>query len=123
MQSVHEQIRERVEEQKSDRDAEPAAVTKREVRDMLSACGVPEERVGAFEEKFDAEFGAASALTAQNIVETRKFEVRTPDVVIQVNPERSDLIQTRVIDGFKYILIRADEGVAVNGVNVSIRED
>lgn len=123
VQSVHEQIRERVEEQKSDRDAEPAAVTKREVRDMLSACGVPEERVGAFEEKFDAEFGAASALTAQNIVETRKFEVRTPDVVIQVNPERSDLIQTRVIDGFKYILIRADEGVAVNGVNVSIRED
>ena len=78
VQSVHEQIRERVEEQKSDRDAEPAAVTKREVRDMLESCGVPEERVSAFEEKFDAEFGAAYSLTAQNIVETRKFEVRTP---------------------------------------------
>ena len=123
VQSVHEQIRERVEEQKSDRDAEPAAVTKREVRDMLESCGVPEERVSAFEEKFDAEFGAAHSLTAQNIVETRKFEVRTPDVVIQVNPERSDLIETRVIDGFKYILIRADEGVAVNGVNINIHEN
>lgn len=123
VQSVHEQIRERVEEQKSDRDAEPAAVTKREVRDMLESCGVPEERVSAFEEKFDAEFGAAYSLTAQNIVETRKFEVRTPDVVIQVNPERSDLIETRVIDGFKYILIRADEGVAVNGVNINIHEN
>lgn len=123
VQSVHEQIRERVEEQKSDRDAEPAAVTKREVRDMLESCGVPEERVSAFEEKFDAEFGAVHSLTAQNIVETRKFEVRTPDVVIQVNPERSDLIETRVIDGFKYILIRADEGVAVNGVNINIHEN
>lgn len=123
VQSVHEQIRERVEEQKSDRDAEPAAVTKREVRDMLESCGVPEERVSAFEEKFDAEFGAPHSLTAQNIVETRKFEVRTPDVVIQVNPERSDLIETRVIDGFKYILIRADEGVAVNGVNINIHEN
>ena len=81
------------------------------------------EVVKAFEEKFDAEFGAAYSLTAQNIVETRKFEVRTPDVVIQVNPERSDLIETRVIDGFKYILIRADEGVAVNGVNINIHEN
>ena len=46
--------------------------------------------------------------------------MRTPDVVIQVNPERSDLVETRVIDGFKYILIRADEGVTVNGVNIAI---
>ncbi len=122
VQSVHEQIRERVEEQKSDRDAAPFEVTAREVRGILESCGVPEERVSAFEEKFDAEFGAASAPSAQNIVDARKFEVRTPDVVIQVNPERSDLIETRVIDGFKYILIRADEGVAVNGVNINIHE-
>ena len=122
VQSVHEQIRERVEEQKSDRDAAPFEVTAREVRSILESCGVPEERVSAFEEKFDAEFGAASAPSAQNIVDARKFEVRTPDVVIQVNPERSDLIETRVIDGFKYILIRADDGVAVNGVNINIHE-
>ena len=122
VQSVHEQIRERVEEQKSDRDAAPFEVTAREVRGILESCGVPEERVSAFEEKFDAEFGAASAPSAQNIVDARKFEVRTPDVVIQVNPERSDLIETRVIDGFKYILIRADDGVAVNGVNINIHE-
>ena len=53
-------------------------------------------------------------------MDEKKFEVRTPDVVIQVNPERSDLVETRVIDGFKYILIRADEGVTVNGVNIAI---
>ena len=46
----------------------------------------------------------------------------TPDVVVQVNPERSDLIETRVIDGFRYILIRAEEGVEVNGVNIAIHE-
>ena len=41
-------------------------------------------------------------------------------MVVKVNPERSDLIETRVIDGSRYILIRADEGVEVNGVNISI---
>ena len=54
-----------------------------------------------------------------NLVD-RKFQVKTPDVVINVSPEKSDLIQTRVIDGLKYILIPADEGVSVNGVNIKI---
>lgn len=41
--------------------------------------------------------------------------------MIRVSPERGDLVETRVIDGVKYILIRADEGVEVNGVDVNIR--
>ena len=58
-----------------------------------------------------------------NIVEPKRFEVRTPDVVVKVNPDRSDLVETRVIDGMKYILIRADEGVEVNGVNIAIASE
>ena len=53
-------------------------------------------------------------------MDTRRFEVKTPDVTIQVNPERSDLVETRIIDGARYILIRADEGVQVNGIDVHI---
>ena len=111
-----------IEEKKADKEAEPPVVSKREVKNMLESCGVSEEHVVAFEQKYDEDFGAAIDLSAQNIVNERKFEVRTPDVVIQVNPERSDLVETRVIDGFRYILIRADEGVAVNGVNINISE-
>ena len=51
---------------------------------------------------------------------SKQFEVCTPDVTIRVNPERSDLLETRVIDGKKYILIRAEEGVEVNGVQIHI---
>lgn len=120
VQTVHEQIRGMIEEQKADKEAEPLVVSKREVKNMLESCGISEEHVAAFEQRYDEDFGATIDLGAQNIVNERKFEVRTPDVVIQVNPERSDLVETRIIDGFKYIMIRADEGVAVNGVNISI---
>ena len=41
---------------------------------------------------------------------------------IKVNPERSDLIETRIIGGVKYILICADEDVEVNGVSIHIDE-
>ena len=119
-QTVHEQLREMIETQAQDKSAEPVTVSKREVGSLLQSCGVPEEKVEAFKERFDEEFGQNMAVSAQNIVEPKKFEVRTPDVVVQVNPERSDLIETRVIDGFRYILIRAEDGVEVNGVNVNI---
>ena len=76
-------------------------------------------RLEAFEENYDQEFGQTAEMPVANLVD-RKFQVKTPDVVINVSPEKSDLIQTRVIDGLKYILIPADEGVSVNGVNIKI---
>lgn len=122
VQAVHDTLRERLEEHDKDKAAEPLELDRREVTRLLASCGVPEERLQAFEEKYDDTFGEAVSLPARNVVEPKKFEVRTPDVVVHVNPERSDLIQTRVIDGVKYVLIRAEEGVEVNGVNINIGE-
>ena len=99
---------------------EPLVVDKYAIRDMLGFCGVPEENIEQFEEKFDKGFGQNAALSPRNIVETNKFELKTPDVVIKVDPQKSDLVQTRIIDGIGYILIRAEEGVEVNGVNISL---
>ena len=42
-------------------------------------------------------------------------------MVIKVDPAHSDLVETRVINGARYILIRAEEGVEVNGVSVAIQ--
>ena len=119
-QTVHERFRDMIEAHAQEKDPEPLEVSKREVAGMLEACGVPEEKLAAFEERYDSAFGLGMPVRAANVAEPKKFEVRTPDVVVKVNPERSDLIETRVIDGCKYILIRADEGVEVNGVNISI---
>ena len=39
---------------------------------------------------------------------------------LDMGDDGSDLIETRVINGTKYILICAEEGVEVNGVNIRI---
>ena len=59
-------------------------------------------------------------IPASSIVNERQFEVRTPDVVVRVSPEHANLIETRIIDGVKYILIKAEEGVTVNGMSVGM---
>ena len=53
-------------------------------------------------------------------MDIKKFEVATPYVTIKVDPERSDLISTEIINGSKYILIRANDGIEVNGVNIDL---
>ena len=44
-------------------------------------------------------------------------------MVIKVDPSRSDLVETRIIGGVKYIMICADEDVEVNGVSIHISEE
>ena len=120
LQAVNDQVMEKLEEQKADKQAEPLKLTKYDVTDALAECGVPVARMEAFQERYDQAFGKQARIDAVNIVNPKQFEVRTPSVVVKVNSARSDLVETRVIDGHPYILIRADEGVEVNGVNVNI---
>ena len=51
--------------------------------------------------------------------------VKSPDydVLIRVTPGRSDLVETRTIDGNRYILIRANEGVELNGLRIAGESD
>ncbi len=79
------------------------------------------DRTKLFVQQYDEAFGEETELSPKNLVDAKKIELKTPDVTIHVNPERSDLVKTQIIDGAKYILIRADEGVEVNGVNIHIK--
>ena len=38
------------------------------------------------------EDGETASLLASNVMNTRTFEVKTPDVVIKISPDRTDLI-------------------------------
>ena len=79
-----------------------------------------EEELAAFEERYEEQFGKDAQLRPRNLIDTRRFEVHTADVTVKVAPARSDLVETRVIDGVKYLMIRVEEGVEVNGVPICI---
>ena len=123
VQSVHEKVRDLLEDQKEQKIAEPLQIDRRQVSQVLSDCGVSKEHVDAFEEKYAEAFGEYAVLDAAGVVTPKRFELKAPGVSIKVDPAHSDWVQTRVIDGLNYILIRADNGVEVNGVNVCITDE
>lgn len=120
VQTVNEQLRERVELHKAEKNPELLSLDAREVENILRRGGVSEPHVEAFGKAVRESFGEDAALQPGNLVD-KKFEIVTPNVKITMPPEFSELVETRVIDGRKYILIPADEGMEVNGVAVEIR--
>ena len=122
-QTVHEQLCQSIMLHKESRAEEPLLISKEQVKGALAECGVSEESLSKFSVAYDEVFGFEAQLHPKNIINNKRFEIITPDVKIQVAPERSDLIETRIIDGVKYILICADENVEVNGIPITIAED
>lgn len=119
VQAVHDQLREMIAVHKENKEKEPLKLSRGAATGVLRSCGVSAEKAEVFERKFGQTFGEETALSARNL-EVKLTELRTPDVVIHVNPDRGDLVKTKVIDGRKYILICADDGVEVNGVEIKI---
>lgn len=122
VQSVHDQLCQRIELHKESKVPEPLMISKEDVKEVLNACGVSQEHVAKFSVDYDQAFGFEADLHPKNIIDNKHFELKTPDVVIKVDPAHSDLIETRIIGGVKYILVCADENVEVNGVNIHIQD-
>lgn len=122
VQTVHDQICQQIAMHKESKVPEALTISKEEVGQMLDSCGISEKGLAKFSVNFEEAFGVDAQVHPSNIIDSKKIEIKTPDVSIKVAPDRGDLIQTRIIGGVKYILIQADESVEVNGVNIHIGE-
>jgi hypothetical protein len=114
--SIHNTLNTLIEEQKE--NPEPLELDRSDVRRILSRSGAKEETLKDFESQYDTAAGERTSLMASNIASTRKFEVRTPDVTVNVNPDRSDLVETKIIDGKQYLMIEITDVVEVNGIHI-----
>ena len=122
IQGVDEQLREMVAEHKANHVEEPLQVSRQAVVGILEDCGVSEERVEAFDGRYREVFGEDEGLSPRNLVDSTRVTLTTPGISVQVKPECSRLVETKYIDGAKYILIRVEEGVEVNGIPVKFQK-
>ena len=162
---IHENLQTIVREKKEEQES--PILKKEDVRVILRDCGVPEERMEDFDDRFDAIFtlnpdeaggdtagGAGSEepesgepeaedangavkdtalsrypeeipieeriFVASNLVPQRTLEVKNADFSIRINTNRTELLETKVIDGQKCLVIRLEDGVSVNGIPIRL---
>lgn len=122
VQELQGRITELVEEHKASKNPEPLAVSKSALGHILEDCGVDGEKTAVFQEKYEEAFGEG-AVSPKNLIDTKELVVRTESVTVKVAPEYGDLIETRIIDGRKYIMIRVEGDVELNGISVCFDEE
>ena len=116
--TIHEKLTELAQVKKD--DPEPPSLDKNEIKSLLVQSGADREKLEDFEMQYESCTGSDLPLLVSNVASTKKFEIKTPDVVITVNPERTDLVETQVIDGRKYLMIPVDDRVELNGISVKM---
>lgn len=113
--NIHENLNELIEQHADSPD--PLELDKAEVKYLFQKSGVESEQMETFDQQFDAAAGEHTTLLASNVASTKKFEIKTAEITISVNPEFVDLIETKVIDGRTCIVIGVDDHVEINGIN------
>ena len=106
--NIHANLEQIIEEKKQESPA-PVMLDKNEMKNLLEKSGVKEEKLENFEEHFEMAAGEHGKLVASNVSSGKKFEVKTPDVVIKINSDKTDIVSTQVID----------ERLVVNGISVN----
>ncbi len=114
--NIHETLNDLIEEHKE--EPEPLKLDKTDVKKIFEQSGVSAEKMENFDRNYEENAGEKTSLLASNIAETRKFNIETPDIIIKVNPDRADLVETRIIDGRQCLVIPVDDHIEVNGINV-----
>ena len=114
--TIHEKVTEKLEEHKD--IPEPLVLDKADVKSIFQESGVSDEKLKDFNRNFEEVAGEKTSLLAENIVNTKVFEVKTPDIVIKVNSDRTNLVETKMVDGRKCLVIEITDQVVVNGISL-----
>ncbi|MBO4347604.1 MAG: DUF4317 domain-containing protein [Lachnospiraceae bacterium] len=91
-------------------------IDKKGAAKLLRDSGIREEHLPIVEEKFEEKLGENGFLHADRIKEKGRLEVKGDNVKISVKQEASSLIEIKIIDGRKCLVVPLDSDMEVNGI-------
>lgn len=120
VQGVHERLTARIEEHKERKDPEPLVVTSGDMSAILQDCEIPAEQAQAFKKSCEERFGENAVLNPANLINPKKVQLKTGKISLSVDPEYSYLVETKVIDGRKVLVIPVEDDLEFNGLPVGV---
>lgn len=121
--AIHEQLAARIEAHQEEKNPEPLTVSPNEISKVLLDCGVPEEQAEAFQVACGEKFGIGAVLNPVNLIDAKKVELKTEKMSLSIDPEYSHLIEAKVIDGQKVLVVPVEDHLEFNGVAVNVSID
>ena len=120
IQGIHEQLKAAIVAHKEEKVSEPLTVSVKDIAAILTDRGVEQEKISAFEKNFSELFGEGVVISPENIIDSNRFEIKSGEATVGVEPEHSYMIESKMIDGRKYILVPVDVDTEINGYAVKV---
>ncbi len=144
--AIQENFTELVKEKKEFSDTPTVTLDKDTVREVFTKSGVAEDKLKNFDHNYDQQFDMQQyakknrvvvdeeetsepvvvpklkvepTILAENVLPSRNIEVKGKDLLLRINTKHMDMIETKVEDGRKYLVIELPEDAKINGVAVS----
>ena len=114
--NIHEEMTRMIADAKQ--QLAPLTMEKRDIKGLLEASGSSNEKLKKFDSAYKKVAPEDKPLMLSNVFNGRSFDVKTPDVVIKVKPDRTDLVNEKNVDGLDCLVIELNGEVVVNGINV-----
>lgn len=111
-------------------DATALQIQKNDIRNILGETGAPDDHLANFDgiykeatyKEVGIPCGKELSFALDNITDTKKLEIKTEDFTLQVNAARTDLIQEKIVDGKRSIVIIVEGRLELEGVEVKPQE-
>ncbi len=119
--NIHDRITEKLDNSKFE-GPQSLILGKEEIRDILVEAGVSDDNMTKFNRVYE-ESGAdeIDGFNAGNLMDVGKFDIESPDIKVKVSPDKTDLVEQKVIDGRKCLVISLEgNNIEVNGLYVNV---
>lgn len=116
VQTIHENLNAQMAEKKK---GERLQVGRKEIASLLDRCDVDAAEQKAFDERSLEPFGVVG-LDANLIADQKRFEIEPENVKVSVDPDRSDLVEVKRVDGRRMITIWVEGDITVNCIEVDV---
>lgn len=99
------------------------SVDKQELEKIFEKCGANSEQLQNFSEIYADGFGEQDEVIISNVTNPKTLDIKTADISIKVNKNRTDLTEMGEYNGRKCMVVYLDGRVTVNGVDISLKEN
>lgn len=119
VQALHEVASNKVLLHKESKASETLTVDRNDIEQMLASGGASPEKINEAGDAFDEAFGMDANVKLENIVDVKRFVIKTPDAQVKIDINHADDLEIRTIGGVNYLMIPVDDA-EVNGIHLKL---
>ncbi len=97
-------------------------VTTDKIKEILIDSGIKQDQANKFVDFYKAN-NEKNEIRLDNVIDLKKKTYKTPDITINIAPEKRNLITTENRDGKEYIIIALETDVEINGVKTTVNKE